>query len=868
MRTMDSEPLLSSVGELSCLGLWFKDPLLEAEFIEMMQKRSMNPAIRLSCVMLVLLICYGFGLEWLDLIFFHDWVARVIGLSYVVAVLHIGGVMFTLCRGLVHPESAVFVTAKVASILCFTSDSFRMSKILESDYYETVTARCQLDAETGACREESVLLLSLVLVGLCAQTLVPLRASRAWVLPIWQSALYALMSQDHLAPLARIDHVILLSMFMALGFLIWLSRRQAEAWERAWWFENRELRLEVKGWEKENQEQDQRLQEVNERLEALRAGAGTFQGAAADGQWWRAGSQERDAFVTHEATPKQRDLRVPIPMVGKQRRVEADEQPIGPSPNATLQRAMAGRQADAARIRRMAERIKEPAYGLKEFYTDCVASFPELNLFFVGQEHDTLSGLSGELEYQRTIGALFCVYWLIRMDSDGKYGFCFGVDEQWQPKFPRLDMLKPEEGRTSDSTKRHEFFLSLDWSPFTELVANSLNDSVERTEAMLCLTAFHDIMKMGYLVPTVMPEHGTYKGYAAGSTILDHDIALSYILEYFPHLLPSYTILPRAMQDVIFFSTGKMQFNHGWLVQAEAPSGPMLSELKKTLVTAKPGDFAFYFFHWLTDLAGAEGNPKGGAEKLVVKFPRSVLSSFMWSIPFLQRLQKHSETEALEMYYAARWERSFRGVDPPTGANAMALMRLTIMAQGGMSVVREAFFKLPVPLQRVLAEELARTGIGDQEHQASSAPGGPALLLYYSPAVLQKCKGVAEMVQGLQLLATVCRGARELWPVRDKARGETSVINLAQIKANPMHDIVEGTIGEGKSVWALVQKNAKEGVVELVKSTYLNELNSTGTKYSVLDFVFVDDVGSRKSRMSQNVSNRSSKRTSHAVRRE
>ena len=37
-----------------------------------------------------------------------------------------------------------------------------------------------------------------------------------------------------------------------------------------------------------------------------------------------------------------------------------------------------------------------------------------------------------------------------------------------------------------------------------------------------------------------------------------------------------------------------------------------------------PSDVAFYFVHWLTDLAGAEPSPLGGAEKFVLKFPHAV----------------------------------------------------------------------------------------------------------------------------------------------------------------------------------------------------------------------------------------------------
>ena len=46
---------------------------------------------------------------------------------------------------------------------------------------------------------------------------------------------------------------------------------------------------------------------------------------------------------------------------------------------------------------------------------------------------DVSSGISAADEYRRTIGALFCLYWLARLDMDGKRGFSFGVDDDWQP---------------------------------------------------------------------------------------------------------------------------------------------------------------------------------------------------------------------------------------------------------------------------------------------------------------------------------------------------------------------------------------------------------------------------------------------------
>merc|ERR1719422_200088 len=132
---------------------------------------------------------------------------------------------------------------------------------------------------------------------------------------------------------------------------------------------------------------------------------------------------------------------------------------------------------------------------------------------------------------------------------------------------------------------------SADWSTMRDIVAKSVGDSIEtdRVEAMLCLTAVHDIMKMQWLRPKVAAKHGNYKGYPAGAVIGDHDVAIAYVMEHYPELLPSYHILSPRMQEVVLFSQSKMQFNHGWFVQAEAPPGLMLGTLKSCLSTAKPG---------------------------------------------------------------------------------------------------------------------------------------------------------------------------------------------------------------------------------------------------------------------------------------
>ena len=112
--------------------------------------------------------------------------------------------------------------------------------------------------------------------------------------------------------------------------------------------------------------------------------------------------------------------------------------------------------------------MRDVDYGLRDFHPDMVICFPELVLYLAGTGIDGLgsvetsenlvlgtegvdvagddgvsltnmtgSGRTGIDEYKRTIGALFAVYWLMRLQLpgvpnsetlDGQRGFCFGVN--------------------------------------------------------------------------------------------------------------------------------------------------------------------------------------------------------------------------------------------------------------------------------------------------------------------------------------------------------------------------------------------------------------------------------------------------------
>jgi len=87
------------------------------------------------------------------------------------------------------------------------------------------------------------------------------------------------------------------------------------------------------------------------------------------------------------------------------------------------------------------------------------------------------------------------------------------------------------------------------------------------------------------------------------------------------------------MQRAVRFTQSKIAFNHGWLVQAEAPPGTLFRQFKAALSgdNLDSSTVAFYFVHWLTDLAGATPTPLNGQEKFVGGFPHDVLHSFITS---------------------------------------------------------------------------------------------------------------------------------------------------------------------------------------------------------------------------------------------
>jgi len=309
-------------------------------------------------------------------------------------------------------------------------------------------------------------------------------------------------------------------------------------------------------------------------------------------------------------------------------------------------------------------------------------------------------------------------------------------------------------------------------------------------------------------------------------------------MEYFPELLPSFAGLPEQARHSVLFTQGKMNFNHGWFVQAEAPPGGMLRTLKSVLASggATSQDLGLYFLHWFTDLSGAEATPLGGAEKFVLKFPHSVLTSFLWSIPFLGKLETMTETAVVEQYLKARWRVLSPETPCPQDASAIAALRIAVMAQSDEGSV-EAYKSLPLSDRQCLALELARTGCAGQRYSTTPSVGaGPAFLIYYGPALLQKnaesprCFRIA-----LRVMAEVLRKARALWPLSKEGENRVVTILVAELKTQTI-DITLG-ISRGDGRWYLVRHNDCEGAVEFRKEPPSTAQQAPGSPaYEVLHF--------------------------------
>merc|ERR1719291_21604 len=477
--------------------------------------------------------------------------------------------------------------------------------------------------------------------------------------------------------------------------------------------------------------------------------------------------------------------------------------------------------------------------------------------------------LDGEDEYQRTLGAMFSFFWLMRLHLDGSQSFCFGLDESWKARTKPFD---DSQAALDEWDRRSAFHRDAEWASLEQLVVNAglLEEATagaadfsrkrsflalaskkakdtrrhneDRTLGMLVLTAIHDIMKTVQLLPTVSRKHvtGSFRGYKVGEVINDHDAALAYVLEYYPNVLPSFAALPREQQDSVKFTQSKMEYNMGWLVQAEAPPGALFRKLRRVVASgqASPQDLAFYFTHWFTDLAGAEPFPQEGCEKFVLRFPKAVLNQFLLSFSVVQSIgvPGTTETRVLEDYLVWRWDNHKPPLGPAAhGAGAIAKMRLVTMSQGDSLRVLSSFDWLPAGDRAVLSRELSLMGCrgqafwreGCQQGDASNSEG-PAILVYYAPALMQKA-GREDPLGAMRLLAEVFRQAREIWPLTPAAADDTVTVRIDTLK-----ELLVGEIIKAQAAWVLEKLSSRDGAVRCVPAA---EARHDGASQRTLRFL-------------------------------
>ena len=128
-----------------------------------------------------------------------------------------------------------------------------------------------------------------------------------------------------------------------------------------------------------------------------------------------------------------------------------------------------------SRRRRPYKSPNAPGRLVQQYKDDCISAFPELRLFFASPEAMATGGRTSETEYQRTMGALFAVYWLVRLGMDGEDGFCNGVNETWNTI--KTNTLPTGEDATplnfftmTDGEKRDAFRKTMKWAEFANLI--------------------------------------------------------------------------------------------------------------------------------------------------------------------------------------------------------------------------------------------------------------------------------------------------------------------------------------------------------------------------------------------------------------
>jgi len=222
----------------------------------------------------------------------------------------------------------------------------------------------------------------------------------------------------------------------------------------------------------------------------------------------------------------------------------------------------------------------------------------------------------------------------------------------------------------------------------------------------------------------------------------------------------------------------------------------------------------------------------------------------------LNELAVKTETQVFEQYLSNWWTENIPKLGPlPEGPQSIAIMRLVVQAQAEekQRSIIGAFSALGPEDRQVLCEEMAQSGIPGQMFERTNVPipsrisdmdgtelktsprisdepikakGGPAILVYYSPAFLRTLTP-DEALPALSLLAEIYRRARQLWPPKSNATGSVTV-RIDQVKELKLSEIQHAySFGD---TWVLTRRNDLEAVLERIPLDMLADRPKDKTK--------------------------------------
>jgi hypothetical protein len=158
------------------------------------------------------------------------------------------------------------------------------------------------------------------------------------------------------------------------------------------------------------------------------------------------------------------------------------------------------------------------------------------------------------------------------------------------------------------------------------------------------------------------------------------------------------------------------------------------------------------------------------------------------------------------------------------------------MAQGDSQEILRQFQQLPDEDRHVLENELAMTGCSDQTFSRDTPSDkyvgkGPAILVYYAPALMQKA-GRKDPRGAMMVLAEVLRHARELWPLEKESANRTVICRIDALKDQDVHQMRNPEVSHS---FVLVKSSGQDGMVKLMPVSCFRKLD--WNDHQLLNFV-------------------------------